>query len=179
MGSQREILNLSSVGHVGGGGLGGGSGGGGGGNGGNSGGTISGNMDKPNALLLKYSRMCLEQFVSNSKKQLRWCPSVGCDRIIMAGAGISNVRCGPGGCGKSFCFKCGEEAHQPSSCEELMTWIEKCQNESETANWILANTKRCPKCTTRIEKNQVESFDTVSILRGSFEVHFFSLTSMA
>merc|ERR1712157_669481 len=26
--------------------------------------------------------------------------------------------------------------------------------ESETANWILANTKSCPKCSSRIEKNQ-------------------------
>merc|ERR1719331_1111481 len=72
----------------------------------------------------------------------------------MAGAGVKNVRCGPGGCGCTFCFKCGEEAHEPSSCSELVSWVEKCQNESETANWILANTKRCPKCQTRIEKNQ-------------------------
>ena len=46
------------------------------------------------------------------------------------------------------------KAHEPSSCHELVMWTEKCQNESETANWILANTKRCPKCQTRIEKNQ-------------------------
>jgi ariadne-1 len=26
-------------------------------------------------------------------------------------------------------------------------------NESETANWILANTKKCPACNARIEKN--------------------------
>lgn len=108
---------------------------------------------KGKALLEKYSRMILEQFVSSSK-QMRWCPAPGCERIVMAGAGVANVRCGPGGCGNAFCFKCGEEAHQPTSCFELSTWTEKCQNESETANWILANTKRCPKCTTRIEKNQ-------------------------
>jgi len=51
-------------------------------------------------------------------------------------------------------MRCGEEAHAPSSCALLTRWLEKCQNESETANWILANTKRCPKCQTRIEKNQ-------------------------
>jgi ariadne-1 len=105
------------------------------------------------ALLEKYSRMILEQFVSSSK-QMRWCPAPGCERIVMAGAGVANVKCGPGGCGNAFCFKCGEEAHQPATCDELVMWTEKCQNESETANWILANTKRCPKCTTRIEKNQ-------------------------
>ena len=35
-----------------------------------------------------------------------------------------------------------------------MRWQEKCSNESETVNWILANTKKCPKCLARIEKNQ-------------------------
>ncbi|WP_288077469.1 IBR domain-containing protein, partial [Pseudomonas sp.] len=88
-------------------------------------------------LLKKYSRVILEQFVSNGK-HMRWCPAPGCERVIMAGAGVANVRCGPGGCGNAFCFKCGEDAHQPSSCEELVRWTEKCQNESETANWILA-----------------------------------------
>jgi len=51
-------------------------------------------------------------------------------------------------------MRCGEEAHAPTSCALLTRWLEKCQNESETANWILANTKRCPKCQCRIEKNQ-------------------------
>ena len=37
---------------------------------------------------------------------------------------------------------------------QLMRWQEKCSNESETVNWILANTKKCPKCLARIEKNQ-------------------------
>ena len=50
--------------------------------------------------------------------------------------------------------RCGEEAHQPAGCPALAEWAEKCQNESETANWILANTKRCPKCNTPIEKNE-------------------------
>ena len=124
--------------------------------GGSGGGGVFGATERKDggALLQKYSRVILEQFVSSSK-QMRWCPAPGCERVIMAGAGVANVRCGPGGCGNAFCFKCGEEAHQPSSCDELVTWTEKCQNESETANWILANTKRCPKCNTRIEKNQV------------------------
>ncbi len=37
---------------------------------------------------------------------------------------------------------------------QLIRWQEKCSNESETVNWILANTKKCPKCLARIEKNQ-------------------------
>jgi ariadne-1 len=37
---------------------------------------------------------------------------------------------------------------------QVEKWGEKCGNESETANWILANTKKCPMCNIRIEKNQ-------------------------
>ena len=36
----------------------------------------------------------------------------------------------------------------------MTLWLEKCNNESETVNWILANTKKCPLCMVRIEKNQ-------------------------
>jgi ariadne-1 len=57
-------------------------------------------------------------------------------------------------CDTSFCLKCGVEPHAPVTCQHLAKWQEKCRNESETANWILANTKPCPKCSSRIEKNQ-------------------------
>jgi ariadne-1 len=69
----------------------------------------------------------------------------------MCGLTVQTVRCD---CGHPYCFKCGEEAHDPTSCAQLAVWTEKCSNESETANWILANTKKCPKCNARIEKNQ-------------------------
>jgi len=32
-------------------------------------------------------------------------------------------------------------------------WQKKCEDDSETANWISANTKECPKCLSTIEKN--------------------------
>jgi len=32
-------------------------------------------------------------------------------------------------------------------------WLKKCADDSETANWICANTKECPKCQATIEKN--------------------------
>lgn len=103
--------------------------------------------------LAKYRTYRIDNFITFSK-ELRWCPAPNCGKVVRAGACVNSVKCAPGGCGFSFCMKCGEEAHQPASCELLQQWVEKCQNESETANWILANTKRCPKCQTRIEKNQ-------------------------
>lgn len=36
----------------------------------------------------------------------------------------------------------------------MATWIRKNSAESENLNWILANTKPCPKCKRPIEKNQ-------------------------
>ena len=39
-------------------------------------------------------------------------------------------------------------------CETVTKWIQKNSAESENANWILANTKPCPKCKRPIEKNQ-------------------------
>eukprot|EP00635_Sarcinochrysidales_sp_CCMP3193_P011834 CAMPEP_0118905578 /NCGR_PEP_ID=MMETSP1166-20130328/9514_1 /TAXON_ID=1104430 /ORGANISM="Chrysoreinhardia sp, Strain CCMP3193" /LENGTH=655 /DNA_ID=CAMNT_0006844849 /DNA_START=310 /DNA_END=2277 /DNA_ORIENTATION=+ len=103
--------------------------------------------------LRKYRKYRVDNFI-NFSKELRWCPAPNCDKVVRAGPCVTSVKCGPGGCGSAFCMKCGDEAHQPASCELLRLWQEKCQNESETANWILANTKRCPKCQTRIEKNQ-------------------------
>ena len=32
-------------------------------------------------------------------------------------------------------------------------WIKKCNDDSETCNWISANTKECPKCGATIEKD--------------------------
>ena len=51
-------------------------------------------------------------------------------------------------------MQCGEESHAPVGCEQLSQWLQKCKNESETAHWIIANTRKCPKCSIRIEKNQ-------------------------
>ncbi|KAH8076396.1 hypothetical protein JL721_395 [Aureococcus anophagefferens] len=101
----------------------------------------------------KLARFRVENYVSFTK-ELRWCPGAGCTKVARAGPCVGAVKCAPNGCGANFCFRCGEEAHAPCDCALVARWVEKCQNESETANWILANTKRCPKCQTRIEKNQ-------------------------
>merc|ERR1719273_944075 len=57
-------------------------------------------------------------------------------------------------CGTVYCFSCQEVAHRPCPCDWAKTWLIKCSSEAENANWILANTKKCPKCQTQIEKNQ-------------------------
>ena len=39
-------------------------------------------------------------------------------------------------------------------CTTVKKWVIKNSAESENLNWILANTKPCPKCKRPIEKNQ-------------------------
>ncbi|ETW04230.1 hypothetical protein H310_04567 [Aphanomyces invadans] len=104
----------------------------------------------PAADYARFQEYLLRSFV-DINKTVKWCPAPGCDKAIASSGGLSTVSCV---CGCLFCLRCGDEAHMPVSCEQLATWLEKCRNESETANWILANTKKCPKCAIRIEKNQ-------------------------
>ena len=105
----------------------------------------------------RYQNFQLRSFVESSRLT-RWCPGAGCSRVACAVSASAmeqddNVaHCEL--CQISFCIICGEEPHAPTGCKELSLWNEKCRNESETANWILANTKSCPKCVSRIEKNQ-------------------------
>ena len=44
-----------------------------------------------------------------------------------------------------FSFGCGENWHDPVRCRYLRKWIKKCDDDSETSNWIAANTKVCKK----------------------------------
>ncbi|GHP08012.1 hypothetical protein PPROV_000675400 [Pycnococcus provasolii] len=57
-------------------------------------------------------------------------------------------------CDHAWCFACGEEAHRPVDCGTVRSWLYKNSAESENTNWILANSKPCPKCKRPIEKNQ-------------------------
>ncbi|VDM41523.1 unnamed protein product [Toxocara canis] len=56
-------------------------------------------------------------------------------------------------CGTVFCFSCGYEWHEPVNCRLLRLWLKKCKDDSETSNWISANTKECPRCHATIEKD--------------------------
>lgn len=82
---------------------------------------------------------------------LRWCPSADCSYAVKVVYVESRpVSCK---CGHVFCFECGENWHDPVLCRYLKKWIKKCDDDSETSNWIAANTKECPKCNVTIEKD--------------------------
>ncbi|EPY52732.1 hypothetical protein SPOG_02052 [Schizosaccharomyces cryophilus OY26] len=104
----------------------------------------------------QFSRLLDRSFVDDSD-MFRWCPAPDCPYAIECHVSQSSlnsvvptVTCL---CGKQFCFGCGRDNHQPAICPLVKVWLQKCQDDSETANWIHANTKECPKCSTTIEKN--------------------------
>ena len=105
----------------------------------------------------KYLSFQLRSFVDSSPLA-RCCPGAGCERVACASSAAALEAVGGiadcDECRTSFCLVCGEEPHAPTTCKGLERWNEKCRDESESANWILANTKSCPNCNTRIEKNQ-------------------------
>uniref|UniRef100_A0A7I4CMB5 RBR-type E3 ubiquitin transferase n=1 Tax=Physcomitrium patens TaxID=3218 RepID=A0A7I4CMB5_PHYPA len=100
----------------------------------------------------KYMRYLLRSYVEDNRK-VKWCPAPGCEYAVeyQAGVGSYDLVCK---CGFSFCWNCREEAHRPVDCETVNKWILKNCAESENMNWILANSKPCPKCKRPIEKNQ-------------------------
>ncbi|OXA52893.1 potential E3 ubiquitin-protein ligase ariadne-2 isoform X2 [Folsomia candida] len=99
----------------------------------------------------KYQRFAFGDYVK-SHPQLRFCPGPNCDIIVRSKEPLAKkVICH--NCKADFCFKCGTDYHAPTDCETIKRWLTKCADDSETANYISAHTKDCPKCHICIEKN--------------------------
>ncbi|CAN6373431.1 unnamed protein product [Urochloa humidicola] len=104
----------------------------------------------------RYANFALRSYVEESGGRIKWCPGAGCARAVRFVVGGDNATttemlCE---CGHAFCWGFGEEAHRPVSCGMVQAWLAKNKSDSETANWVLANTKLCPNCRKAIEKNQ-------------------------
>jgi ariadne-1 len=99
---------------------------------------------------LKYDHLIVNNFVARSRLVM-WCPGPDCSlAVAVQQVAARPVRCL---CGHSFCVACSEDWHQPITCTLLKVWIKKCEDDSETNNWLAAHTKLCPKCEVPIEKN--------------------------
>eukprot|EP00879_Flechtneria_rotunda_P014450 GHRR01015099.1.p1 GENE.GHRR01015099.1~~GHRR01015099.1.p1 ORF type:complete len:471 (+),score=115.95 GHRR01015099.1:168-1580(+) len=121
-------------------------------------------------LAQRYDTFALRSFVEDNRN-LVWCTGANCDNAVeccveRAATEPLDVICT--GCGATFCFNCKEEAHRPVACDTVRKWITKNSAESENLNWILANTKPCPKCCRPIEKNQGCMHMTCSQCRHEF-----------
>lgn len=99
----------------------------------------------------KYQEYTFSDHVK-SHPELRFCPGPNCTVVVRAKVcKAKRVICNS--CSTSFCFKCGIDYHAPTDCETIKRWLTKCADDSETANYISAHTKDCPKCHVCIEKN--------------------------
>ncbi|KAF2878087.1 hypothetical protein BDV95DRAFT_479561, partial [Massariosphaeria phaeospora] len=104
----------------------------------------------------RYQELLNRTYVDD-KENLRWCPAPNCEYAVECSVKdkdllriVPTVHCD---CGYYFCFGCSLTDHQPAPCSLVRKWLKKCEDDSETANWISANTKECPKCNSTIEKN--------------------------
>ncbi|XP_076336535.1 E3 ubiquitin-protein ligase ari-2 isoform X5 [Tachypleus tridentatus] len=109
------------------------------------------NMLSKSCLRERYQQFAFSDYV-RSHPELRYCPGPNCTYVARAKEAQSKrVTCKH--CKTSFCFKCGTDYHAPTDCETIKRWLTKCADDSETANYISAHTKDCPKCHICIEKN--------------------------
>jgi len=99
----------------------------------------------------RYKHLCFLDYV-RCHPNLRFCPGPNCPIVIKAMESVAK-NCVCAACKSRFCFKCGYSYHAPTDCETIRRWLTKCADDSETANYISAHTKDCPKCNICIEKN--------------------------
>jgi ariadne-1 len=92
----------------------------------------------------------------DDRNTFKWCPSPNCEYAVECQVKqtqlaeiVPTVTCE---CGHVFCFGCSLPDHKPSICGLVKLWLKKCQDDSETANWMSANTKECIKCGSTIKK---------------------------
>ncbi|CAL1403748.1 unnamed protein product [Linum trigynum] len=101
----------------------------------------------------KYARLLRRSYIEG-KSGHKWCPAPDCETAVKFEVGEKSnydVVCD---CSHEFCWNCSEDAHRPLDCATVLRWIRKNSSDSENVNWVLANTKACPKCRHPIEKNQ-------------------------
>lgn len=99
----------------------------------------------------RYQQLTFQDYVK-SVPEMRFCPGTNC-QVIIRSQDLSPKKATCKECQTSFCFLCGNDYHAPTSCITIKKWLTKCEDDSETANYISANTKDCPKCNICIEKN--------------------------
>lgn len=98
----------------------------------------------------KYTGMQIRSFVDDNEEFV-WCPAPGCGRALGFSVRKKSVSCD---CNYRFCFGCKEAAHHPATCEGAEKWrLRDGGSDSLNAKFLLNNTKPCPKCKVRTEKN--------------------------
>ena len=115
------------------------------------GGTLDESGEEVQQLYLKF---LTHHFISMNSR-MRFCPGNGCEQIAYGRCIQNNVQCSHPSCGQHFCFKCGQEAHDPCSCEQLRLWHTKCQEDNDTFVYLESRTRPCPSCRMAMEPDAI------------------------
>lgn len=98
----------------------------------------------------KQFKFLLNQFVTDNAN-MKWCPKENCGNAVYSDsktAAVAGCKCG-----HRFCFACLRETHRPASCDQMVEWGKKADEDALNADWIKTHTQDCPKCKSAIEKN--------------------------
>lgn len=109
---------------------------------------LQGNSDA----IRQYKHFALVECVQTNAR-VQQCPGVDCDYFFLAKQHPLSKRVQCTSCTTCCCFRCQLDYHAPTDCATIRKWMTKCADDSETANYISANTKDCPECHVCIEKN--------------------------
>jgi len=95
-----------------------------------------------------FLKSCVEQ-----NPKYTFCPK-DCGTVVQYldfGKPTKSVSCS---CGCYFCFLCGQEKHDPVSCQELKRWLQKESSEEDAIKLIEATSKQCPHCLHHVTRTQ-------------------------
>mmetsp|Transcript_12344 Transcript_12344/g.13658 ORF Transcript_12344/g.13658 Transcript_12344/m.13658 type:complete len:491 (+) Transcript_12344:30-1502(+) len=96
----------------------------------------------------RYDELALKAAL-NRDPNCRWCPS--CGDAIIGDPQYRRLRCYS--CSHEFCFECNEDFHV-GTCEDFQKWkVENGLVDEKYVEWADENTRKCPKCKSRIQKN--------------------------
>jgi len=112
-------------------------------------------IDKENLIKLqtRQEKFRLRDYIQ-ARSDLQMCPAADCEniqRFLLPVKQLSDIVCN---CKHVYCARCLQDGHRPCPCDVADVWIAKATSEAENMQWIVARTKKCPKCRVPIEKNQ-------------------------
>ncbi|CAK9293171.1 unnamed protein product [Gordionus sp. m RMFG-2023] len=92
-----------------------------------------------------YKSRLLNEIVKAHPK-LTKCPNLSCEAYMQSNESLpKKIICD--NCQSQFCFLCREPYHAPCDCLTIALWTKKCSDDSETLNYLRANTKdACREC---------------------------------
>jgi IBR domain, a half RING-finger domain len=113
--------------------------------------SIFGEKHRNQRIFTTWEQATIKSFLEHTS-EFKECPS-GCAKIIRMPArshgSPRDIKCQ---CGLRFCSSCNKAPHFPLPCKAIEVWESISAKETPSVSWIMKNTKACPMCTFRMEK---------------------------